>query len=184
MFIKEIQINSNQKIKVLHIAPEHKISAWFLKQTSVEYIAGDKFTKGYVYPDYTIDIDILNTKFNDNTFNAIICNHVLEHIPDDIAAMTEIFRILKAGGRGILQVPLAYGLDKTVEDLSVKTESEREIKFGQYDHVRLYGLDYTDRLKQCGFEVNVVSPEIFLTKTEIEKSAINPSENIFTVLKK
>jgi len=177
------ELNKQREIKILHLAPEHKISAWLLKQPNVSYVAGDKFTKGYEYPSYTIDLDILNLPFEENSFDILICNHVLEHIPDDTAAMKEIFRVLKKDGTAILQVPLAYGLQHTVEDEAAKTEKEREEKFGQYDHVRLYGLDYANRLENVGFKVEVTKPSDFINSDLINKYSVNAKENIYAAIK-
>ena len=85
--------------------------------------------------------------------DAIICNHVLEHIPDDRKAMKELRRVLKPGGWGILQVPISYVLAATHEDPSIVTTEAREQAFGQYDHVRIYAKDYVDRLVGAGFKV-------------------------------
>ena len=88
-----------------------------------------------------------------DVFDVILCNHLLEHIPDDMKAMKELYRVLKPGGWSILQSPIL--LEKTFEDFTVTEPKEREKIFGQADHVRKYGLDYTDRLAEAGFIVNV-----------------------------
>jgi SAM-dependent methyltransferase len=182
--LKEIkQANNNAKVSIMHLAPEHQISAWLLKQPGVEYTAGDKFTKGYEYPDYTIDLDILKMPFEDNKFDLLICNHVLEHIPDDMAAMKEIQRVLKKGGIAVLQVPLAYGLETTAENPAVVSEAEREEKYGQYDHVRLYGLDYSKRLEKTGFKVVITSPNEFINANNMNKYSVNAKENVYSAIK-
>jgi SAM-dependent methyltransferase len=102
---------------------------------------------------------------------------VLEHVPDDRKAMREIYRMLKPGGRSILQVPLALKLSKTREDASVDDEAERIRLFGQRDHVRLYGRDYHDRLRDAGFEVelwNAFAQEPALA----EEWSLNPAERL------
>jgi predicted SAM-dependent methyltransferase len=85
----------------------------------------------------------------------IICNHVLEHIIDERRAMYELYSILKQGGWAILQVPISVSLESTYEDFSIITPSEREQVFGQADHVRIYARDYTQRLEQVGFAVDI-----------------------------
>ena len=91
--------------------------------------------------------------YADARFDLVIANHVLEHIEDDWAALAEIRRVLRPGGSAILQVPVAQRLAVTREDPSIRDEEEREDAFGQWDHVRLYGLDYPQRLEKAGFEV-------------------------------
>jgi SAM-dependent methyltransferase len=122
----------------------------------VEYLAGDKFMPGYTYPEDVIEIDLLALDCQDGVFDLIICNHVLEHIVDDRRAIREIHRVLKPTGTAILQVPLSKTTRKTEEDFEITDPEEREKLYGQPDHVRLYGLDYVDRLAECGFEVDIL----------------------------
>jgi ubiquinone/menaquinone biosynthesis C-methylase UbiE len=100
-----------------------------------------------------VKMDINDMPFEDNSYDVVFCNHVLEHIPDDVHAMKEIFRVMKPGGWSILQVPQIYEMEKTDEDLTITDPKERERRFLQDDHFRLYGKDYADRLKSAGFEV-------------------------------
>ena len=86
------------------------------------------------------------------SFDIIFCNHVLEHIEDDAKAISELYRVMKPGGWGILQVPMKNSLEQTYEDFTIKDPKERQKHFGQYDHVRWYGMDYFDRLRKAGFE--------------------------------
>lgn len=147
----------NTSISILHLAPEWRLTELFLKYKYKQYVCTDKFTAGYVYPAHTIDMDIMNITFPDNNFDLIICNHVLEHIPNDVGAMKELFRVLKSNGTAILQVPISSKLQKTYENLDVKTDQDREKHYGQYDHVRIYGQDYIDRLESVGFKVNRIN---------------------------
>ena len=144
----------NTHLHILHIAPELNIAARLSQLSNIDYVCGDLFTDGYDYPDYVQNMNVLDLPFIDHIFDMVICNHVLEHIPDDIRALSQLYRVLKPGGKAILQVPLAVKLDKTIEDSSVTTREDREKTFGQYDHVRLYGMDYFDRLRSVGFEVH------------------------------
>src|SRR5690606_30324446 len=93
-----------------------------------------------------VKADICNLPFDDNSFDFILCNHVLEHIPDDEKAMRELYRILKSGGTGIFQIPQDLNRETTFEDSSITDRKERAKIFGQYDHVRIYGRDYFDKL--------------------------------------
>lgn len=92
-------------------------------------------------------------QFGKNHFDIVICNHVLEHINDDIQALEEIYRVLKPGGFAILQVPIAINLQKTLEDKTLTTPKQRKKTFGQSDHLRLHGQDYFDKLGTVGFRV-------------------------------
>ena len=94
--------------------------------------------------------------FEKESFDLVICNHVLEHIDDDIKALNEIFRVLKSGGVAILQVPINFKRNETFEDQSIISKKDREKYFGQYDHVREYGLDFKKRVEKAGFEVEMV----------------------------
>ncbi len=123
--------NNNKSYSILHLAPEWRLSEKFLKYKYKQYICSDKFMPGYHYPKHTIDMDIMDIKFNENTFDLVLCNHVLEHIPDDIAAMKELYRVLKPNGTAILQVPISSTLMKTFEDTNIKTDEEREEIYGQ-----------------------------------------------------
>ena len=106
--------------------------------------------------------------FEDENFNFVMCNHVLEHVDDDIRALEEIKRVLKKGGKGIIQVPFYYPVpEKTIEDKSVTKGSEREKLYGQSDHLRKYGKDYDKRLSSNGLKVLKIKTEEFLKHDEI-----------------
>ena len=164
------------KSKILHIAPEKKLSDKIRSCSFLEHICGDLFCEGY--PSYVHEMNILNLIFEDSTFDIIICNHVLEHIEDDKKAMAELYRVLKPGGTAILQVPISKCLDKTFEDLTIVTPIERERIFGQKDHLRIYGMDYKDRLESVGFVVKVEN-----ISKENQKYGLNPDEDLFVCLK-
>jgi len=137
-----------KQTRLLHIAPEKPLEKIFQKHKNIIYLTAD------LVPENVMEqMDITNIQYPENNFDTIICNHVLEHIPDDLKAMKELYRILKSGGWAILQVPFSKILDKTFEDPSITSPIDRERIFGQKDHVRIYGKDYSDRLKQAGFIV-------------------------------
>ncbi len=138
-----------KKYKVLHIAPEQEFLRKFRKMDHLEYISADLFS-----PIVDVKADILDLPFEDESFDVIFCNHVLEHIEDDKKAMSELYRVMKKGGWGIFQVPMKNSLETTYEDFSIKDPKERQKHFGQYDHVRWYGMDYLDRLRKSGFQVD------------------------------
>jgi SAM-dependent methyltransferase len=136
------------KKKVLHFAPEQEFYKRFKKQTNIEYTTTDLLS-----PLADVKADICNLPFEDNTYDVIFCNHVLEHIPDDTKAMQELFRVLKSGGMGIFQIPHDLSRANTFTDDTIVDQKERAKIFGQYDHVRVYGRDYFDKLKSIGFKV-------------------------------
>jgi SAM-dependent methyltransferase len=139
---------SNEKKKVLHFAPEQAFYKLFRNQKNIDYTTTDLFS-----PLADVKADICNLPFEDNSYDIIFCNHVLEHIPDDTKAMQELFRILKKGGMAILQIPQDLKRETTFADDSITDQKERAKIFGQYDHVRIYGLDYFDKLRSIGFTV-------------------------------
>ena len=142
----------NSNLKVLHVAPEQVFYKKFKKLKNWEY-----FTFDLNSPIADIKGDLTSTNFKDESFDLIICNHVLEHIEDDKSALNEIYRILKYNGISILQVPMNVKRKNTFEDSSIKSKNQREKYFGQYDHVREYGLDFKDRVEQAGFEVEMIN---------------------------
>jgi len=129
-------------------------------------------------PIADVKADICDLPFSDNEFDFIICNHVLEHIPDDTKAMQEIYRILAPGGSAILQVPYKADLKNTFEDDSITDSKERARIFGQYDHVRVYGMDYFSKLESIGFKVEAVDYTNRLTESEVEKYRLPKGELI------
>jgi hypothetical protein len=167
--------------KMLHIAPEKANEAIFRKLKHIQYTAGDKFTDGYdaAYAKGTINMDITNINFPDNSFDVIICSHVLEHIPDDRLAMRELYRVLKPNGFAILQVPLDKYRAETYEDWSITTPEARLAAFGQYDHVRWYGRDYAVRLQESGFQVDVNEYAKTFSPNEAFKFGIDTTEDIY-----
>jgi SAM-dependent methyltransferase len=135
-------------MKLLHVAPESGLGAWLRSKLGSGYVTADLMME-----HVDVKVNLLDIQFPDASFDAVICNHVLEHIPDDAKAMAEIFRILKPGGWAILQVPISASIGTTYEDFSITDPAERERAFGQKDHVRLYARDYVERLRRAGFSV-------------------------------
>lgn len=165
-------------LKVLHIAPEQAFLKRFRKMANLEYTTLDIES-----PLADIKADIRNLPLEDNSYDVIFCNHVLEHIPEDSQAMQELYRVMKPGGWGIFQVPMKYNLATTYEDFSITSPAERQKHFGQYDHVRWYGLDYFDRLREAGFEVDTSYTSASFSDEERRKFALMPGE-ILPVVRK
>jgi SAM-dependent methyltransferase len=178
IYLKEkLKLFSNGKNKsILHLAPEKNLSNKILEFGFTEYICTVYgFPEGTVYPKHVMEMNVLNIPFEDKHFDLILCNHVLEHITKDIDAMKELYRVLKPCGRAILQVPISKNSQKTFEDFSITTEEDKLKAFGQIDHVRIYGQDYTDRLKSVGFKVERIN-----ISNEFSKYGLNKEEDIFT----
>ncbi len=137
------------KKQVLHIAPEPCFMSRMEKLHGNKYITADIES-----PLAKVKMDIHQIPFEANTFDVALCNHVLEHVEDDLQAMRELYRVLKPGGWAIMQVPFFHPVpEKTFEDKSIIDPKEREKVFGQDDHVRKFGEDYAGRLMSAGFEV-------------------------------
>lgn len=167
------------KNKMLHVAPELCFMDRFDALENLNYITADIES-----PLAKVKMDLHDIPFDENTFDVIFCNHVLEHVDDDIQCLKEMKRVLKPGGWAILQIPLFFPLPKvTYEDKSITDPKEREKAFGQDDHVRMYGEDYAERLKSAGFEVTEESFIKELSKEEIEKFALPQKEVIYRVTK-
>jgi SAM-dependent methyltransferase len=160
-------------LKVLHIAPEQVFYKKFKSFTNWDYTTTDLYS-----PLADIKADICALPFEDETFDLILCNHVLEHIPDDHKAMSELYRVLKKGGTLIAQVPLEEGRLKSFEDDSITDKKKRTEIFGQYDHVRLYGMDYYQRLESIGFQTEAVDFLKELSEEEIVCYALPKKEDI------
>jgi ubiquinone/menaquinone biosynthesis C-methylase UbiE len=161
-------------LKVLHIAPEQAFLSRFKKLSNMEYVTADLES-----PLADIKLDITQMPLPDNAFDVVICNHVLEHITDDNKAMREVLRVLKPNGWAILQVPLDISQTETYEDEKITDRQERELIFGQYDHVRVYGLDYKNRLVNAGFKVEKCEFVKEYSEAEINRFRFDKTESIY-----
>ncbi len=164
--------------KMLHFAPEQAFYQRFRQQKNLDYTATDLSS-----PLADVKADICNLPFYDNEFDVIFCNHVLEHIPDDTKAMQELFRVLKSGGWAVLQIPQDLSRETTFEDDSITDRKERAKIFGQYDHVRVYGRDYFDKLQNIGFEVQAIDYTKTLSDSDIKHYCLAKGEIIPVVRK-
>jgi SAM-dependent methyltransferase len=148
LYLKKKSNFFDAKLKVLHVAPEACFIKRFEKQHGQNYITADIES-----PLAKVKMDIHKIPFEANTFDVVLCNHVLEHVENDIQAMREINRVLKPGGFSILQVPFFIPIPETTfEDTSITDPREREKVFGQDDHVRKFGHDYPKRLEKAGLK--------------------------------
>lgn len=178
LYLKERTNFFTSPNKVLHIAPEYCFIGRFNKMKNLEYITADLNS-----PWAKVKLDVQDIPFDDNAFDVILCNHVLEHVPNDRLAMKEFYRVMKPGGYGIFQVPLSYKIDNTIEDKSINTPELREKHYGQRDHLRLYGKDYPQRLRDAGFMVTEDNYVKTLPNELAQRYALSISEVIYLCVK-
>lgn len=183
LYLKEHTSILEKECSLLHIAPESSLKAFLKNFDTIKYQAGIKYHEGFYYSKDDAILDITNLSFKNETYDIIICNHVLEHVIEDGIALKEFYRVLKPNGWAILQVPISSILEKTYEDFSIVDEKEREKHFGQFDHVRIYGQDYKSRLENAGFTVEIIHPFEEWNLIEANEYAINPKEKLYIVHK-
>jgi SAM-dependent methyltransferase len=158
--------------RILHFAPEPLFDPVFARLTGIERVTAD------LHAPADLRLDVSNIDLPDSSFDLILCSHVLEHVPDDGAAMRELRRVVTDGGLVLVLVPYRPAVT-TYEDPSITTPLDRMVAFGQQDHVRIYGTDLPDRLREAGFEVeDDTAAELFDADT-IERSELDPAEHLF-----
>ena len=156
--------------RLLHIAPEVALMRKFRKMYAREkerYVTADLES-----PLADMHFDVQEIPIEDGAFDCVICNHILEHVEDDRKALKEIFRILRRGGWGVILSPVELEREKTFEDDTITDREERTRIFGQYDHRRIYGRDYTERLQEAGFEVYDIPYKEAFTAAEQQRYAL------------
>ena len=165
---------------VLHIAPEKKLAA------RIEACGPARYVKGDLVPsrEGVERLDVTDIPYAADTFDWILCNHVLEHVPDDAKALRELYRVLKPGGHAILQTPFASGLAATLEDpAEIDSDAKRIEFYGQEDHVRLYGRDLFDRIRAAGFTLELKTHDACLPDIDALRYGVNPDEPLFLCTK-
>lgn len=167
-----------KKLKVMHIAPEQCFHKKFKNQKNLDYTTGD-----LVSPIADLHFDLHKIPLDDNQYDVIFCNHVMEHVKDDLQCMKELYRIMKPGGWGILQVPIDVTRNSTYEDWNITSPEEREKHFWQKDHVRLYGLNYPDRLREAGFKVDEIDMSKEINPEQYLKYRLAKDEILYVVSK-
>ena len=178
LYLKKTDFFKAEKLDVLHVAPEQCFHKKFKSQNNLNYTTADLES-----PIADLHFDLHSIPLEDNLYDVIFCNHVMEHVKDDLQCMKELYRVMKPGGWGIFQVPIDYDNPETYEDNTITSEKDREIHFWQKDHVRLYGLDYPKKLEKAGFKIDVFDPTKSLGKINYKKLRLNPKELIFIVNK-
>jgi SAM-dependent methyltransferase len=158
--------------RLLHFAAEPVFDQVFARMPEVERVTAD------LHAPADLRLDITDIDLPDSSFDLIFCSHVLEHVPDDRTAMRELRRVLVDGGLALVLVPYRPGVT-TYEDPSITSPLDRMIAFGQQDHVRIYGSDLTDRLREAGFDVDDRTVAELFDETTVERSELNPDEHFF-----
>jgi len=164
--------------KLLHVAPEQCFYKRFRKYKHIEYLTAD--LESPIADDH---FDLHEIPFENNSFDMILCNHVLEHVTDDRVVMSEFLRVLRPGGFAILQVPLEPLREFTFEDPAITDPKQREKVFGQKDHVRVYGRDYPERLRKCGFAVEERPVSASFPSELIERYRLASDETLYIATK-
>ncbi len=162
------------QLRFLHLAPEYCFLRLFRRMSNLEYVTGDLISP---WADHHFDAHAI--PFEDQSFDVVMANHLLEHVDDDKQVMAECFRILKNGGWAIFQVPIDYSNADTLEDKTITDPEERERLYWQRDHVRLYGRDYPDRLRSVGFEVTEDDYQAKIGEEAAERFALMKGEKVY-----
>lgn len=173
LFLKDQTNLFKDQLSVLHFAPEAGLQKHLKALPNLDHKSADLGSKRA-----DEHFDICAIPYPDNTFDVILCSHVLEHVPEDRKAMAELFRVMKPGGWGLIDVPRDHKRAETFEDWSVTSDADRERVFGQRDHVRIYGKDYFDRLRAVGFEVTSHYYGRTLLPAQIEKYRLHRTASI------
>lgn len=175
LFLRDRTSLFQKPTRLLHVAPEPQLASALKHSSNIKYVSAD-----LVGPAVMSHFDIQQMPFPNQTFDVVVCNHVMEHVGDDSIAMAEVYRVLKPGGWALLQIPVALALDRTIEDPTATTDQQRIDRFGQEDHVRLYArADYIERLEAAGFAVTTESYPIVLGSEKVRRFGLVEEEEVF-----
>lgn len=147
LYFKTI-LPTKEQVKLLHFAPEKYLTNFFKKYPNIQYLSVDINARRAMRQE-----DITHISFPENSFDFILCSHVLEHVPEDHKGMQELYRVLSPGWKAIIDVPIDFSREETYEDRSIVGAAERTKAYWQWDHVRLYGKDFPNKLADVGFLV-------------------------------
>ena len=153
------------------------------KHKNIEYVLGENYKDKYFFNKDFLQLDITDLYYENEIFDLVIANHVLQYIHNDETAMKEIYRVLKPGGKAILQVPISYEMQNSIEDEFFILPQIREKYFYNYEKVRLYGNDYFTKLENAGFKIEIVDPKTEDWLNDGNKLALNPSEKVLIAIK-
>jgi len=174
LYLKERTNFFGSKLNLLHIAPELCFIDRFEGMDNIDYVTVDMES-----PLAKVKADIMALPFDDETFDVVFCNHVMEHVEDDIKAMKELLRVMKVGAWAIIQSPVYMNLAQTIEDPGADTPAKREQLYDQKDHMRKYGRDYSQRLATAGFKVTEDHFAQQLPQEQIKRYALPREEIIY-----
>jgi SAM-dependent methyltransferase len=162
--------------RILHVAPERRLNRFLRSIPGASVVECDLDPARYEWTTRIQSENVTELSFPEATFDLVVCNHVLEHVPDDAKALGELRRVIKPGGLAVLQVPYSDVLTKTDEDPSIDNPSEQLHRFGQEDHVRIYSRsDFIGRAERAGFESLFLSPSMFVGYS---RNAVSPNEGL------
>lgn len=178
LYLKEHSNFFQDQLKVLHVAPEQCFHQTFKAQENLDYTTAD-----LVSPIADIHFDLHDIPLEDNQYDVIFCNHVMEHVDDPIRCMSELHRVMKPGGWAIMQVPQDFDRNETLEDPEINTPELRQKHYWQKDHVRLFGMDYPQWLEKAGFTVDTFDPTEHLSKEQLERYRFMPREVLYIARK-
>jgi SAM-dependent methyltransferase len=159
----------SDRLRVLHFAPERIFAKKLKRQKNLDYVSVD-----LCRPRARVHADITAIPFPESSFDVLLCSHVLEHVGDDGKAMSELFRVLKPGGWGVIVVPIDSRRADTFEDPAVTAPADRQRLFGQADHVRVYGRDFRSRLERAGFAVRIEDYRSELGEARARRYGLRP----------
>lgn len=155
LYLRQHLVFEQTRLWLLHFAPHTAVRKYLAALPQLNYLTAD-LTNSFAGQTVDLQIDVTQIPFRENMFDVVLCSHVLEHVPQDMLAMQELFRILKPGGWAFLAVPINLNA-KTLEDPTITSPEERRRYFGQANHVRYYGYDYQTRLAKVGFQVREIT---------------------------
>lgn len=177
LYMRERTDLFGRPLSILHWAPEYALQRSLAALPRAFYVSAD------LEGDEAMQhMDMTDVPFKDDAFDLIVCVHVLEHVPDDRAAMREMVRVLRPGGVAMILVPIVLE-QPTLEDPSIRTPEERRRRYWQEDHVRLYGGDFPDRLREEGFEVTVDPWVRTLDQATLDRYGLFPLEDVYVCAK-
>ncbi|MEM6824585.1 MAG: class I SAM-dependent methyltransferase [Pseudomonadota bacterium] len=176
LYIESHTAVGQQRTRILHVAPDYGLYLWLKRQPAIDYICTDIDAQRYRHMAELQTADLTKLPFPEDDFDLVICSHVLEHVPDDAAAFSEIARVLKPGGQALLLTPYAMDGKPTDEEPTISDTVEMERRFGQADHVRLYNRDdFLARMATAGLGSRLFEPFSEMPD-RAEELSLNPLE--------
>lgn len=176
MYWEKLNLFEGKRIRLLHFAPEKCFLNEIKKMEFIDYYPVDLNAGFYGIRE---KVDITDIPYKDHMFDLIICNHVLEHIPNEVKALSELYRVLKIDGTAFLTVPVCDHAEMTLEKEEYNTPELRREFYGNPDHVRMYGKDFKTRLEHAGFIVNRILMNEEYAKEELDRYGLYKNEAMY-----